>query len=140
MWKMFQAIRSARGILEISAAELSVLLEPLSSRLIILDLRRQDEVERYPYIIPGALLTAKMDVRALIGWLPSRTWVVLYATDDIPRSFSNLHLLRNNLNFYALSGGLRAWWRDDLDLEPVDLYAGHLRVSRLAPARTQEDQ
>jgi hypothetical protein len=140
MWKMLQGNRAARGIFEISAAELSVLLKPLSSKLLIFDLRRRDEVEHYPHIIPGALLTAKMDVRALIGWLPSRTWVVLYATDDIPSGFSNLHLLRNDLNFYALSGGLRAWWRDDLDMESVDLDAGLLGVSRLVPPRSQEDQ
>ena len=128
MWEIFQRNRTARGIVEISSAELSFLLEPLCSKLIIFDLRRQDEVERYPYSIPGSLLTAKMDVPGLIGWLPPRTWVVLYATDNIPKSFSNLHLLRNDLNFYALSGGLRAWWRDDLEMESVDLYAGGLRL------------
>ena len=128
MWKIFQGNRAARGFLEIKAVELSALLEPLYSKLMIFDLRRQDEVERYPYIIPGALLTAKMDVPGLIGWLPPQTWAVLYATDDIPRSFSNLHLLRNDLNFYALSGGLRAWWSEDLEMEWVDLYAGDLRL------------
>jgi hypothetical protein len=128
VWEIFQRNRTARGILEISAAELSALLKPFFSKLMILDLRRRDEVEHYPLIIPGALLTAKMDVPGLIGWLPPRTWVVLYATDDIPRSFRNLHLLRNDLNFFALSGGLRAWWRDELEMESVDLYAGGLRL------------
>jgi hypothetical protein len=128
VWEIFQRNRTARGIVEISAADLAVLLKPLSSKLMILDLRRRDEVEDYPHIIPGALLTAKTDVPSLIGWLPPRTWVVLYATDDIPRRFSNLHRLRNDLNFYALSGGLRAWWRDDLEMESVDLYAGGLRL------------
>jgi hypothetical protein len=128
MWKIFQRNRAARGIREISAAELSVLLESLCSKLMIFDLRRQDEVERYPYIIPGALLTAKMDVPGLIGWLPPRTWVVLYATEDIPGGFSKLHLLHNDLNFFALSGGLLAWWRDDLEMESVDVYTGGLRL------------
>jgi len=128
MWEIFQRNRAKKGVVEISAADLSALLKPLSGKLIILDLRRRDEVEHYPYIIPGALLTAKIDVPSLIGWLPPRTWVVLYATDDIPRSFSNLHLLRNDLNFYALNGGLRAWWRDDLEMESIDIYAGGLRA------------
>jgi hypothetical protein len=128
MWRIFQGNRAARGISEITVAELSVVLEPLSSSLIILDLRRRDDVDRYPYIIPGALLTANVDVRALIGWLPSRTWVVLYATDHIPKGLNHLPLLRSDLKFYAWSGGLRAWWRDDLELETVEPYAGGLRA------------
>lgn len=107
MWKLFQR---NQGMVEISAADLSALLGPLFSKLIILDLRRQDEVERNPYIIPGALLTMKVDVPVLITWLPARSWVVLYATDDIPRSYSRLRLLRNDLSFYVVSAGLRAWW------------------------------
>jgi hypothetical protein len=130
MWRIFQGNRAAREISEITAAELSVLLEPLSSSPIILDLRRRDDVDRYPYIIPGALLTANVDVRASIGWLPSRTWVVLYATDHIPKGINHLPLLRSDLKFYALSGGLRAWWRDDLELETVEPYAGGLRAQQ----------
>jgi hypothetical protein len=72
--------------------------------------------------------TANVDVRALIGWLPSRTWVVLYATDHIPKGLNHLPLLRSDLKFYAWSGGLRAWWRDDLELETVEPYAGGLRA------------
>ncbi len=94
--------------MEISAKHLSVIREPLCSKLIILDLRRRDELEQYPRIIPGVLLTAGMDVPALIDWLPPQTWLVLYAMDTIPKSHSRLHLLRNDLNFYVLSGGLRA--------------------------------
>ena len=105
MWKLFQRNQAQKGMVEISAADLSALLKPLCSKLIILDLRRQDEVEHYPYIIPGALLTTKVDVPALITWLPLRSWVVLYATDDMPRSYSRLHLLRNDLSFYVLSAG-----------------------------------
>jgi hypothetical protein len=128
MWRIFQGNRAAREISEFTVAELSVVLEPLSSSLIILDLPRRDDVDRYPYIIPGALLTANVDVRALIGWLPSRTWVVLYATDHIPKGLNHLPLLRSDLKFYAWSGGLRAWWRDDLELETVEPYAGGLRA------------
>ena len=127
MWELLQRNQGLRGMVEISAADLSVLLGPLFSKLIILDLRRQDEVDHYPYIIPGALLTTKVDVPVLITWLPLRSWVVLYATDDMPRSYSRLHLLRNDLSFYVLSAGLRAWWRAGLAMETVSLYAG-LRV------------
>jgi hypothetical protein len=121
MWEIFQRNRALGGMVEISAEHLSVFMEPLCSKLIILDLRRRDEVEQYPRIIPGALLTAGMDVPALIDWLPPQTLLVLYATDRIPRSCSRLHLLRNDLSFYVLSGGLRAWWRADLAMETVDL-------------------
>jgi len=110
-------------MVEISAADLSALLKPPCSKLIILDLRRQDEVENYPYIIPGALLTTKVDVPVLITWLPLRSWVVLYATDDMPKSYSRLHLLRNDLSFSVLSAGLRAWWSAGLAMDTVSLYA-----------------
>jgi hypothetical protein len=114
-------------MVEISAEHLSVVMEPLCGKLMILDLRQRDEVEEYPRIIPGALLTAGMDVPALVGWVPPQTWVVLYATDRIPGSCSRLHLLRNDLSFYVLSGGLRAWWAADLAMDSVDLFAGHLQ-------------
>ena len=124
MWELLQRNQGLRGMVEISPADLSALLGPLFSKLIILDLRRQDEVDHYPYIIPGALLTTKVDVPVLITWLPLRSWVVLYATDDVPRSYSRLHLLRNDLSFYVLSAGLRAWWRAGFAMETVSLYAG----------------
>lgn len=115
-------------MLEIMAADLSVLLERLCDRLIVLDLRRRDELEEYPYIIPGALLTTEVDLPAVIGWLPPRTWLVLYAMDSIPKGCSGLHLLRDDLSFYVLSGGLRAWWSADLPMDLVDHHAGGLRA------------
>ena len=124
MWELLQRNQGLRGMVEISPADLSALLGPLFSKLIILDLRRQDEVDHYPYIIPGALLTTKVDVPVLITWLPLRSWVVLYATDDVPRSYSRLHLLRNDLSFYVLSAGLRGWWSAGFAMETVSLYAG----------------
>ena len=127
MWKR-QRSHALRGMVEISALDLSVLLDPLSSKLIILDLRRRDEVEQYPHIIPGALLTTQTDPPTLIGWLPPDAWVVLYAMDYIPRSCSRLHLLRNELNFYVLTGGLRAWWAAGLRMDSIDHYAGGLRA------------
>ena len=59
MWKLFQRNQALRGMVEISAENLSVLLEPLASKLIIFDLRGRDEVEQYPYVIPGGLLTRR---------------------------------------------------------------------------------
>jgi hypothetical protein len=113
---------------EISAADLSVLLQTLCSRLIVLDLRRRDEVDEYPYIIPGALLTTEVDLPTLIGWVPPRAWVVLYAMDTISESHSRLHLLRHDLNLHVLTGGLRSWWEADLAMDSVDHYAGGLRT------------
>jgi hypothetical protein len=128
MWKLFQRNRPLREMAEISAADLLVGLQPLCSNLIILDLRGKNEVEHYPYIVPGALLTTKVDVPALIGWLPPRNWVVLYATDNFPSSYFRLHRLGNDLSFYVLSGGLRAWWSAGFAMETVDLHAGGLRA------------
>jgi hypothetical protein len=128
MWRIFQRNQELRGMVAIRAADLSVLLERLCSRLIVLDLRRRDEVEEYPYIIPGALLTTEVDLPTLIGWVPPQTWVVLYAMDTIPKSHYGLHLLREDLSFYVLSGGLRAWWTADLAMDSVDHYAGGPRA------------
>ena len=130
MWKLFQRNQALRGMVEISAENLSVLLEPLASNLIILDLRGRDEVEQYPYVIPGGLLTTQTNPPTLIGWLPPQSWVVLYAMDRIPRSSTHLHLLRNDLSFYVLTGGLRAWWAAGLKMDSVDHYAGGLRARR----------
>jgi hypothetical protein len=115
-------------MMEIGAVDLSVLLERLDGKLIVLDLRRRDEVEEYPYIVPQGLLTTRVDPAALIDWLPPLTWVVLYAMDSLPKSCSRLHLLREDLSFYVLSGGLRAWWSAGLALDSVDHYAGGLRT------------
>jgi hypothetical protein len=136
MWEIFRRNQALGGMAEINAEHLSVLMEALSGKLIILDLRRRDEVEGYPYIIRGALLTEGMDVPALIDWLPPHTWLVLYATDRIPRRCSHVHLLRNDLSVWVLSGGLRAWWRAHFALETVDLYAGGLRARPTTASHT----
>lgn len=128
MWKLFKRTKEVGRMMEISAADLSVLMEPLHSKLIVLDLRMRDEVEQYPYMIPGALLTAQTVLPSLIGWLPPQTWIVLYAMDSIPRSCSRLHLLRNDLTFCVLAGGLRSWWSADLEMDSVEHYAGGLRA------------
>lgn len=130
MWKLFQRKQALRGMVELSAESLSGLPEPLAGKLVILDLRGRDEVEQYPYIIPGGLLTTKIDPPTLIGWAPPQSWVVLYAMDRIPQSCSRLHLLRNDLSFYVLTGGLRAWWATGLEMDSVDHYAGSLRTRR----------
>ena len=128
MWDIFQRNPAPQGMAEISADHLSVLMEPLSSKLMILDLRRRDEVEQYPRTVPGALLTTERDLPALIDWMPPCTWVVLYATDNIPKSCSRLNLLRSDLSFFVLSGGLRAWWRAGLAMQSVDLYMPDVRA------------
>jgi rhodanese-related sulfurtransferase len=99
-----------------------------SAEWVVLDLRPRDEVEQYPYIIPGALLTTEVDLAKLVGWLPPRTWLVLYATDRIPQTCSHLRLLRDDLSFYVLTGGLRAWWDANLEMDSVDHCAGGLRT------------
>ena len=55
MWKLFKRTKELGRTMEISAADLSVLMEPLHSKLIVLDLRVRDEVEQYPYMISVAL-------------------------------------------------------------------------------------
>jgi hypothetical protein len=128
MWKLFQRDQALRGVVKISALDLSVLLKSLDSRLIVFDLRGRDDAEQYPYIIPGALLTTETELLALIGWLPPSTPLVLYAMDRIPQSCFRLPPLRNDLSFYTLIGGLRAWWEADCEMDSVEHYAGGLRA------------
>jgi hypothetical protein len=128
MWKLFQRNQALRGMVKISALDLSFLLKSPDSRLIVFDLRGRDEVEQYPYIIPGALLTAVTELPALIGCLPPLTPLVLYAMDRIPQSCFRLRLLRNDLSFYTLIGGLRAWWDANFEMDSVEHYAGGLRA------------
>jgi len=121
MWRLFQRQHpSMQGsIAQISPAGLSSILVNCPDKLIIFDLREYNEIELYPYIIPGALLTTNVSLPTLMPSIPLRSAVVLYAADQTPKNYSLLRLRALGSKFYVLNGGLRAWWEAHLPLESV---------------------
>lgn len=121
MWWAFRWQRLAMKdqISEISAAELSSLLVNLPHKLIIFDLRERNEIDLYPYGIPGALLTANVSLHLMLPAIPPQSTVVFYAADRKPIDFDLLHPFSLKPNFHLLKGGLRAWWEAHLPLERV---------------------
>ncbi len=120
MWRLFQRRRSmTEPITQISARDLSSLLLSVPEKLIIFDLREQNEIDLYPYIIPGALLTTKVSVASLMPWAPPHSMVVVYATDQPPKDSSLPPLLTFDSKFHVLDGGLYAWWEARLPLESI---------------------
>ena len=127
----------------ISALELSDLLSSLPHKFITFDLRSRREVEKYPYTIPGALLSSGSDLAGLLRWLPPQNFVVFYGTDDISQG-RTLHGLTQSSNFFSLKGGLRAWREARLATERANLQpalshtGGRLSAARFAPEKDAE--
>jgi hypothetical protein len=67
--------------------------------------------------IPGALLTANVNFEELVPWIPPDTFVVLYATAEMPARYAGIHLLSRELRFCSLEGGLRSRRKASLPLE-----------------------
>lgn len=94
----------------------------------IFDLRQSSEVDRYPCIIPDALLTTNVDLFELVRWIPPETIIVLYATEQIPRECALLNIGASESTVYALKGGLRSWLEARLPTEqalrwPIELHS-----------------
>ena len=71
--------------------------------------------------IPGALLTANVNFEELVPWIPPDTFVVLYATAEMPVRYAGIPLLSRELRFCSLEGGLRSWREAGLPLEQLIL-------------------
>jgi len=119
--RAIQWMHGESPVAPINAAWLASLSDRGGERLILFDLRELREIERNCYSIPGALLTVKIDLRAMIRWVPRDSAVVLFAEDTIPPHDSRLRLPSRKLRMFALDGGLQSWRRAGLPLEPVAL-------------------
>jgi hypothetical protein len=124
MWRLFQRQlqNAAKRLSRLSAADLYSKLADLLEKPIIVDIRECREIETFPYIIPGALLTTNVSLSAMIPWIPPRSTVVVYAFDDIPDNCTPLGAIAHASRGYVLNGGLRAWHRAGLPLESVTKY------------------
>jgi rhodanese-related sulfurtransferase len=114
-------------VLPISASSLASLSDRTGEGLILLDVRDGHEIEDHSYSIPGALLTANVNLFALVRWIPRDSTVVLFATETIPAHDGRLRLPAKKLKVYALEGGLKSWRKAGLPLEPITL-SDHRRV------------
>lgn len=137
MWHVFETFRKQkianaaapdrserRRATEIGPRELSLLLAHIADRLLIFDLRRPSEIERYPFMIPDALLTTNVDLFELVRWIPPETIIVLYATEQIPRDCAVSDVGANESTIYVLKGGLKSWLEARLPTEPVLQWSG----------------
>lgn len=131
MWKLLRMFCSALDgnatqqnpgrISQICVAELASLRLRASDQLMIFDLRESGEIEQQSYTIPGALLTINVNFETLVPWIPPDTFVVLYATAEMPVRYAGIHLLSRELHFCSLEGGLRSWREAGLPLEQLIL-------------------
>jgi hypothetical protein len=121
VWRFFQR-HVQKQLNPLSAADLYSQLADLSEKPIIVDIRERREIETFPYIIPGALLSANVSFSAMIPWIPPRSAVVLYASDSIPDDCNPPRVIKLASRGYVLDGGLRAWYTAGLPLESVSRY------------------
>lgn len=86
-------------------------------RLILFDLRHPAELEKFPFVIPGALLTTRVTVLELADWIPPQAIVVLYGADHISAYSDLIERLPHDAHFYLLEGGVKAWQHARLPME-----------------------
>lgn len=132
MWRLFQRQRRSMDepIPQISPEDLSSMFVDCPNKPIMFDLRTRKEVDLYPYVIPGALLTTNVSVSTLLPSIPPRSTVVLYAAEQTPNNCSLARWQAPDSRFYMLKGGLRAWWEAHLPLESVQCSRHPSSISR----------
>lgn len=107
--------------LPIDAATLASLSDRTGANLILFDLRELQEIEKFSYSIPGALLTTNTSFPTLIRWVPPASTIAVFASETVPSDDARLRLRMKKLKLYSLDGGLRSWCKAGLPVEPVTL-------------------
>jgi len=107
--------------LPIDAATLASLSDSAGANLILFDLRELQEIEKFSYSIPGALLTTNASFSTLMRWVPPASTIAVYASETIPAHDARLCPRMKKLKLYSLDGGLRSWCKLGLPVEPVAL-------------------
>jgi len=114
--------------------QLLALYSQTPEKLIIFDLRPFAEVERFPFIIPEALLTTRVNLLDLVDWIPPQAIVVVYGADRITAHRDLIERLPQDAHFHLLEGGVKGWQRARLPMEPVS----ELRRATVPAAWTRE--
>lgn len=126
MWNLIQAFlghseaqrpASSSNATVIGNEQLLAIYGQSQERLILFDLRHDAELEKFPFIIPGALLTTRVSVLDLADWIPPQAIVVLYGADDISAHSDLIERLPQDAHFYLLEGGVKGWQRARLPME-----------------------
>lgn len=129
MWNLLQAIRNTKHVEQpqlasnatlIDSDHLLILYGQSSEKLILFDLRRKDEIDRFPFMIPGALLTTSVNILDLVDWIPSQAIVVLYGAEKIAAHADLIERLPADAHFYLLEGGIRSWKIAKFPMEPIE--------------------
>jgi rhodanese-related sulfurtransferase len=105
----------------IGAAALASLSDRSGANLILFDLRELEEIEKFSFSIPGALLTTNVNLPRLVRWVPPTSTVAVFASESIPSHDARLRVRTQKITFYSLDGGLRSWCKAGLPVEPVSL-------------------
>ena len=100
--------------------QLLALIGQGEENLILFDLRGSAEVQRFPFIIPGALLTTRVSLLELADWIPPRAVVVLYGAGQISSHAEFIERLPLDAHFYLLDGGVKSWCQARFPMEPVN--------------------
>jgi rhodanese-related sulfurtransferase len=105
----------------IDAPSLASLSDRAGANLIVFDLRDLQEIEKFSYSIPGALLTTNLNFRMLVRWVPAASTLAVFASETLSPHDARLRLPARKITLYALDGGLRSWCKAGLPVEPVTL-------------------
>ena len=100
--------------------QLLALIGQGEENLIVFDLRGSADVQRFPSIIPGALLTTRVSLLEMADWIPPRAIVVLYGAGQINNHAEQIERLPRDAHFYLLEGGVKSWCQARFPMEPVN--------------------
>jgi rhodanese-related sulfurtransferase len=107
--------------LPIDPKSLASLSDRSGANLLLFDLREMEEIEKFSFSIPGALLTTNVNFATLFRWIPPASTVAVFASETIQPHDTRLRLQPKKLSLYSLDGGLRSWCKAGLPVEPVAL-------------------
>jgi hypothetical protein len=104
----------------IDSEHLLILYGQSAEKLTLFDLRQKDDIDRFPFMIPGALLTTSANVLDLIDWIPPQAIVVLYGAEKISAHADLIASLPADAHFYLLEGGIKSWRIAKFPMEPIE--------------------
>ena len=86
----------------------------------LVDVRRQEDFDADPYVMPGAIRRAPEEVESWASALPPDAFVVVYCVlgGSVSRSVTQA-LLQRRMHAKYVSGGIEAWKNRGGDVRPA---------------------